>query len=528
VSYGELHIHHPNGSTGTFKIEKPVIQIGRADNNDLVLSGREVSRMHARLEVDQDWATLTDLGSVNGVSVNGRAVRESTQVYPGDVVWIGGHQLIYAAGQGDSPKTKRAGSSTLQIASAPTQLDQLRQPGLAIPSPDSRSIELLHEVSVTLARTTTVADVIDAAVELLFRIRGVQRAVLMPWDDEAQELEAGRIRVRDGVAAGVAAEPRKLVLSSSVFRRVRWENRPLHIRDEAPDAAGPTAAIRTAFCSPLTFHGRQMGVLYADNLSDSNAFSAFDFQVFTAIAAQACLAMATAISRGELLKREVERAAMRLYMPSHVADQITAKDGDIQLGGVLQTVTVLFADIRGFSRIAESMDARDVVLLLNEFLTEMTKVIIEAGGTVDKYIGDCVMALFGVPSPSANDAERALSAAIRMQQAAAGMNAARTRRGQVPIRIGVGLHSGRAVVGNIGSEHRMQYTAVGDAVNVAARLVSSAESGQIVISGESLEAVRRPETLDHLGEVQLKGRDQKVEIYSVPWEASLSSHKPVI
>jgi adenylate cyclase len=521
VSYGELHIHHPDGSTETFKIAKPVIQIGRAETNDLVLSGPEVSRSHAQLSVEEDWiATLKDLGSFNGVSVNGRAVRETTQLHPGDVVWIGGHQLIYSAGPEDSARarTKKAGSSILHIASAPARLDQLMKPGLAIPSHESRSVELVHEVSVTLASTTTVADVIDAAVGLLFRIEGVQRAVLMPWEDEAQELEAGQVRVRPGIAVGAAQEPRRLVLSSSVFRRVRWENRPLHIQDVATEGADHApGAIRAAFCSPLSFHGRQMGVLYADNLSHVDAFSPSDFRLFTTIAAQTSLALATAISRGELLKREVERAAMLRYMPSHVADLITVKEGDVELGGVLQTVTVVFADIRGFSRIAAEIDPRDVVLLLNEFLSDMTKVILDAGGTVDKYIGDCVMALFGVPSPSADDAGRALSAAIQMQRAVARMNASRVKRGEVPVHIGVGLHSGPAVVGHIGSEHRMQYTAVGDAVNIAAGLVSSAGSDQIVISGESVEALGQGKELEHLGQVQLKGRDQKVEIYSVSW-----------
>ena len=277
------------------------------------------------------------------------------------------------------------------------------------------------------------------------------------------------------------------------------------------------AGIRAAFCSPLTFQGRLMGVLYADNLVEPGAFSPSDFRLFTTIAAQTCLALATALSRGELLKRQVEQAAMRLFMPSQVADLIAATDGGVELGGVLQTVTILFADIRGFTRISEEMDAREVVLLLNEFFTAMTEVIFSAGGTLDKYIGDCVMALFGAPIPSGNDAERALSAAIHMQQAVARLNASRSKRGMPEIHIGVGLHSGRAVVGNIGSTQRMQYTAIGDTVNVAARLMHHAAGDQICISEAFARAVKRSDAFEHLGEVQLKGRDRKVTIYSVPW-----------
>ena len=347
----------------------------------------------------------------------------------------------------------------------------------------------------------------------------------MIWDDEKQEVQGADMRARAGIdVSGPAFDPRRVVLSKTILRRVREENRPLHIQDATSDAALSGAmsivhaGIRAAFCSPLTFQGRLMGVLYADNLAKPNAFSAADFRLFTTIAAQTCLALASAYSRGELLRHEVEEAAMRLYMPSQVADLISATEGGIELGGALQTVTILFADIRGFTRISERMDAREVVLLLNKYFTAMTEVILESGGTLDKYTGDCVMALFGAPVPSDDDAERALSAAINMQQAMARLNASLSEGAQKEIQIGIGLHSGRAVVGNIGSDQRMQYTAVGDTVNVAARLVDQAAGGQIVVSEDFTKAVKRSDAFEPLGEVNLKGRDQKVSIYSVDWK----------
>jgi adenylate cyclase len=238
-----------------------------------------------------------------------------------------------------------------------------------------------------------------------------------------------------------------------------------------------------------------------------NAFSVDDFRIFTTIAAQTGLALASSITRGELLKREVEQAAMRLYLSPQVADLITAMNGGVELGGVLQPVTVVFADIRDFTKISEHLDAREVVLLLNEFFTAMTQVILDAGGTLDKYIGDCVMALFGAPVPAADDAQRAVEAAINMQREVARLNK--------QIRIGVGIHTGRAVVGNIGSSQRMQYTAIGDAVNVAARLVNIASPGQIIVS----EDIRNLATgfFEPLGEVELKGRQQKMNAYALQW-----------
>jgi len=229
------------------------------------------------------------------------------------------------------------------------------------------------------------------------------------------------------------------------------------------------------------------------------------------------LAMANAVALETLLKREVEHAALRLYMPHQVADQIAAGDGDIKLGGVLQPVTVLFADIRGFTQLSEQMDAQEVVLVLNEFFTAMTEVVLDAGGTLDKYIGDCVMALFGAPVPAPDDIERGVRAAIDMQQKAALMNRDRRARGLREVKIGVGLHAGPAVVGNIGSAQRMQYTAIGDTVNVASRVAAVAAPDQVLVSEDVRAGTVKGDSFQPLGEVKLKGREQKVNIYSVPW-----------
>jgi adenylate cyclase len=212
----------------------------------------------------------------------------------------------------------------------------------------------------------------------------------------------------------------------------------------------------------------------------------------------------------------VERAALRLYLPAQVVEAIES-EGGTQLGGLLQPVTVVFADIRGFTRLSERMDAREVVQLLNEFFTASTDVVVEAGGVLDKFIGDCVMALFGAPSPSPNDALRAVQAAANMQRAAAKLSTNRLERGLRGIEIGVGIHTGLAVVGNIGSAQRMQYTAIGDTVNVAARLVSRAAGGEIVVSDDVRSAAGDSFAFTPLGEVELKGRTQKIGIHALRW-----------
>ncbi|MDQ6708373.1 MAG: GAF domain-containing protein [Acidobacteriota bacterium] len=376
-------------------------------------------------------------------------------------------------------------------------------------------LEILHEVSVTLARTQTVEEVKEQSAQLLFKIDPVHRACVMLWDEQGATFERAEVSVRGKRASPSPAsyDPRNLVLSGTILEHVRKHNRPLLIRDARSDqllsssASIFRAGIQAAFCSPLTFQGRFLGVLYADNLAAPDAFSEGNFRTFASIAAQTGLALANALARRELSKQQIERAAMRLYLPAQVMDLISASGGSIQLGGTLQPISVLFADIRGFTTLSERMDAREVVQMLNELFTAMSEVIFEAGGTLDKFVGDCVMALFGAPVAFEDSPSRALNAAIAMQRRVAALNRAREKRELSAIRIGIGIHHGLAVVGNIGSADRMQYTAIGDTVNIAARLVSRAAPQEIVVSGDFQKLVKDRCRFRPLGSAELKGRE---------------------
>jgi adenylate cyclase len=529
MSSFSIVVHQRGGKAELFEFVKPTITIGRADTNDLVLPNKGVSRVHAQIDFEKGLAPrITDLQSANGIIINGQTASGPTEILAEDIVLIGPYKLV--CGPAVPRTTERASRpEAFRIEQSPVELNELqKQPGL-VQIPDSpielSQLELLHEVSVRLARTESVVDVTETAVALLFKIAGVHRATLMSWDENRQEVHQGEVRARTGSidALEQVFDPRKLVLSRTILNKVSQENRPLHLRDARAEVGFAEsdsivrAGIQAAFCSPLTFQGRMMGVLYADNLETANAFSEADFRLFTTIAAQTGMALASAISRGELRKRDVEQAAMRLYIPPQIVDKIEATGGEVELGGLMQPVTVLFADIRGFSGISERMDAREVVSMLNEFFTAMTDVIINCGGTLDKYIGDCVMALFGAPVPASDDAERAVRAAVAMQRRVVELSRSRVGRGLAEIQIGIGVHTGHAVVGNIGSTQRMQYTAIGDTVNLAARLVSHAASGQIVISSACFSSVSGSSLCESLGDVQFKGFDRKRDIYSVLW-----------
>ncbi|HEY7302898.1 MAG TPA: adenylate/guanylate cyclase domain-containing protein [Bryobacteraceae bacterium] len=516
-----------DGSKSRVPLEKGVIRIGRSEDNDIVLKHISVSRWHASIARETGGGMiLTDLKSANGSLLNGERISGPVALQHDDWIQLGQFRLTFREEDDGEPFT---------IETAGVDLDRLQKdPHLLAAStakqPDTssqlRSLELLYEMGLTLAKGHSIEEVRKLVIELLFKIEEVSRAAVLLWNEETGSFDDSQIHLRSGNSTQEWSgpyDPRTLVMSRTILNRVKQENRPMLIRDAKADVALSSAAsvvragIQAAFCSPVFCQDRLLGVLYADNLVGPDAFTATDFRTFTAIAAQAGLALGNAIANKELIRREVQRQALKAYLPPQVADLILASDQGATISGSVQEVTVLFADIRDFTRMSESMDAREVVGILNEFFTEMSATIFRFGGTVDKFIGDCIMALFGAPLQYQDSADRALAAAVEMQRSAERLKP--NDSDGTKVSIGIGLHTGPAVVGNVGSADRIQYTAIGDTVNVAARLVDRAEPGQILVSENCRNALSATGLLSLLGETELKGRRQKMNIYSAYWES---------
>lgn len=216
-----------------------------------------------------------------------------------------------------------------------------------------------------------------------------------------------------------------------------------------------------------------------------------------------------------LKERDHLRATMGKYMTESVVQHLLA--GKIQLGGESLKVTILFSDIRSFTTISEKMDAHALVSLLNEYFTEMVSVVIAESGVVDKYIGDAIMAVFGAPVPKEGDALHAVRAAVGMRVALQKLNERLVARGHPPIDTGIGLHTGEVVAGNIGSEQRMEYTVIGDAVNLASRLESATKEHHvdILISDDTYQLVKEEVVARAVKEITIKGRTQPVMTWEV-------------
>ncbi len=240
------------------------------------------------------------------------------------------------------------------------------------------------------------------------------------------------------------------------------------------------------------------------------------------IAFQAATFAFTRLTASEALLRDQSehlRDVFSRYVPAHVADEIADSSDDIVLGGEQRTITVLFADIRGFTSWSEQQEATAAVAQLNEVLGAMSAAVLDAEGTLDKFIGDGLMAFWGAPLEQPDHAVRAWHAACGIVDRLEAINERRQADGDPPFAIGIGIHTGPAIVGNIGHEARLEYTAVGDTVNTASRLESATKDvGEVVVVSHStwelLPAAVR-DTMTDIGAIAIRGKQQPVPIHAV-------------
>ena len=203
------------------------------------------------------------------------------------------------------------------------------------------------------------------------------------------------------------------------------------------------------------------------------------------------------------------------YVSKQVVDEILDDETKLNLGGEEREITVLFSDIRGFTSMAENMNPEEVVSTLNEHFKEMIEIVFKYNGTLDKIVGDQLMIVFGAPISNKDDTTRAINTALDMQSKVKAINKTRAKKGAEPVFIGIGVNKGLAVSGNIGSDERMDYTIIGDTVNLGARLCSVAKPSEILISKSVYNEIKTDFECKTLKPISVKGKKEKISIYSL-------------
>ena len=534
----------PDGTQSfDLKLHAPLI-VGRAPTCDLSVADPTISRRHAELVVDEDQVTLRDLGSSNGTFVNGHKVAAAT-LEVDDLIAFGKvafrlatyvptpsvSSVAVPAGAGVGGGAGGAVGPTivreLSLRNRQTPFTSLNAPSTApggvarVPSPLSappsdksqERLATLLEVAKGLTRAVDVDAILGKIVAYAYQTLDVDRVAVLLLDERGELVQkiardkrgADAPRSVPQSIARKAVEEKVALLSDDAVRDDRFTGDSIVMQQ-----------VRSAICAPLIGgEDRVLGVLYVDTPSATHRFTEEDLEFVVAFAGIAGVAIENSEFSERIRREALVRSNFERYFAPQLAERIANAPEAIKLGGDKRRVAVLFSDIRGFTQLSESMTPDETASLLTEYFTEMVECVFRHGGTLDKFMGDAVMAQWGAPIGMPDDADQAMSAALDMMAAMETLNRRWQAEGRPRLELGIGLNYGDAFAGNIGSERRLEYTVIGDTVNTANRLCSAADSGQILITEEMRHALKSPPPLAVCPPVELKGKSQPLPVYRV-------------
>ncbi|HYG64932.1 MAG TPA: adenylate/guanylate cyclase domain-containing protein [Thermoanaerobaculia bacterium] len=548
-----------DGQDRVFPLAGDWVRLGRGSDNDVVLPDVSVSRYHAELRREPVGWSVYDLKSTNGVELN-RAAVERAVLQAGDRLTIGIFELDVEAAQEAPPPSPPeplqaplpTGASVLPADSGAGSGDSLEPLSNAtivrplsefvaayglesgqtmgvVREDDSRKdtgdlayTDRMFGFLTRLARILIVAESVDEVLlkvlDIAFEALPVDRGFIL-LSGEDGELVCELARVKDRVELRPSAE---VPVSRTMLRAVMRERVALVTFDARSDERLSGGAsilihqIRAAMCTPLWAGDRIIGVVQVDSPFQVGAFGERDLDFLTTLANYVAVAVERIRWARQAERERQVRARLERYHSPAVIEEVLREEGAETQRLKSTVATVLFADLVGFTSFAESSRPEEVAELIDGFLGLSVEAIFRAGGTLDKFIGDCVMAFFGAPMAQPDHALRATQAAVDIQRGLAAWNAERAAQGLRAFQARVALNSGPVVVGDIGSARRVDYTVLGNTVNVAARLEAYvARPGDVVVGPETHRLMAGALPTEPLGELQLKGLQQKITAFRV-------------
>ena len=514
------------------------VVIGRSPDCQIVLKDFGISRTHARITVSDDGVRIADLKSKNGTQVNGVPVVEAP-LKDGDKILLGKFLLSFSkALEGKvvldeaKPLSEEAGTiirsvgdiSRLLAASEPPAPAAAADPRKLVADVteiqnSNRILKVLTKVAETLIAVRPVEEVLQQVMEIVFDHVPADRGFLMLHDEVEGKLVPMVVKHRNPGGSGEG----KITVSKTITDRVMKDRVSILTSDAMVDprfGAGDSIrfhGIRSAMCAPLWNKDQVIGIVHVDSPMLTNCFTLPDLDLLTALANYAAVAVERARLNQKIVAEEKKRERLGRFLSPQVTSRILAtSDSQESALGVpeVKEVSILFADIVGFTTMSEKMSPSQVALVLNDYLSRMTEVIFKYEGTLDKYIGDAIMAVFGAPLDMPDHAFRAIKVALEMQERLAEFNA--DHKEGPHLRIRIGINSGKAVAGEIGSVNKKEYTVLGDTVNIASRLESSvAKPGMVVVGENTHRMVAGQFECRSLGSFTLKGKEREVSVFEV-------------
>ncbi len=475
-----------------FKINRPTTTMGRSNTCEIVISDPLVSRQHCQILLGMGGISLRDLGSTNGTFLNGQRVTENP-LRNQDVISAGGTRIRFALELGKAEGDERA-----------LKIDELAH----------KKLLTLYEVGNIVNSVLELKTLLSIIMAMAIKVMQANRGFLLLREKGGQLVPVAT----HALTSAEATAP----YSQTIVDTVLKERVPVLVLDASHDVrfsareSLKALPLSSVICVPIWDRDTIVGVIYVDKAEGTATFNEEDMYFLSAFANQAAVAITNAKLFDDVRREERMRTSLQRFMSPNLVDEMVQKGTmNLALGGVKKKIAVLFCDIRGFTPMAEKEPVETVVGLLNEYFSTMSEAIFANQGTLDKFIGDAIMAIYGAPLELTNSSLKAVKSALEMRARLSQLNEKWKKEGKPQLEVGFGINTGEAIVGNIGSERRMEYTAIGDMVNVASRVEGETEHNQIFITEATLADLEGKAEVKKLSPVQLKGKSSKVQIYEV-------------
>lgn len=518
-------LSYVDGRGRLYEVELGAVStIGRHPDQTLQVLDRVVSKEHAIIERQSDGRyAVRDNGSRNGTFVNGNLVGTSHTLKNGDRIVVGSSEIVYHE---DLKTDPLAGKVTIHSDSIDTHIRSRvasRNEGRFLPEAqvddrqirqDYEKLRISHELGSSIGLEMDLEVLLNKILDKAFEIFPADRGVILMRMPGIDHLVPMVVKSRD--ADGKTDNVR---LSQTILNEIITEKEGILSSDAMMDSrfAGSHSIImeqiRSTMSVPLLHDDEVLGIVHLDSKFASGAFAEKDLQILTGFARQAAILIRYQRLLSKFEEEIVTREKLHRLLSPQLVEEVVSGRLDIKKGGEMRRATVMFADIRGFTSLSERLPPQGIVNLLNEYFELMVDIIFKYEGTLDKFVGDEIMAIWGAPIARDDDAERAVRAAVEMQVAMERFNSALPPEHQ--FQIGIGLNTGEVVAGYMGSTRSMSYTVMGDTVNTASRFCGQAGPKEVLIGPMTYREVGYLLETERLPPTKLKGKAEHVDIFKV-------------
>ncbi len=496
-------------------------RIGRQPGNEIQVLDRIVSKEHAVIFRKDNQYFIRDLNSLNGTYLRNERITE-VQLRHLDTIMLGSTKIIFYSEEGDEaqPEVKvgdEASESYIHSrfdASAQDRfISEENVQDIEALRRDYEKLRVAYEIQKSIGSEMDMDRLLNKILNEAFNHLRADRGAILLIDDDGV--------LRPKVIKTNKEDAEEIRLSSTIINSVISQKVAVLSSDAMVDSRFQTSksimmeGIRSSMAVPIMRYGELLGMMYLDSKVATGAFTERDLQIFSAISAQTATFLTNIQMAKKLEQEAITREKFSRLLSPNLVDQLVSGKLEVQKGGTRTDVTVLFADIRGFTPLTEATPPKQVVDILNDYFERMVEIIFKHEGTLDKFIGDEIMVIWGAPVPQQDHAVHAVLTAWEMQRELDAMNNERMAAGLFPIKVGIGLCSGEVTAGYMGSTKKMEYTVIGDTVNVASRLCDIAGAMEIIIGESTYALARNYIQVEPLQPIQVKGKSEPMKTYKV-------------